>query len=62
MENVKQKVLEKIKENLDKQSKNEFSWDSLIEWFAYVRAISDFKLLTDRELKEISDFIDNISI
>ena len=37
MENVKQKVLEKIKENLDKQSKNEFSWDSLIEWFAYVR-------------------------
>ena len=62
MENVKQKVLEKIKEDLDKQSQNEFSWDSLIEWFAYVRALSDFKLLNDEELKEISDFIHNNSI
>ncbi len=56
MENVKQKVLEKTKEDLDKQSQNEFSWDSLIEWFAYIRALSDFKLLNDEELKEISDF------
>jgi len=62
MENVKQKVLEKIKEDLDKQSQNEFSWDSLIEWFAYVCALSDFKLLNDEELKEITDFIDNNSI
>ena len=54
--------MEKIKEDLDKQYQNELSWDSLIEWFAYVRALSDFKLLNDEELKEISDFIDNNSI
>ena len=62
MKSVKKKVLEKIKTSLNKRENKLFYWDSLIEWFAYVRALSDFKLLTKEEAKEIIDFIDKNSV
>lgn len=62
MENTKEQVLKKIKKDLDRYPQEVLYWDNLIGWFAYIRALSDFKLLTDEEVEELSDFIDENSI
>ncbi|MCW1294931.1 MAG: hypothetical protein QXD02_04520 [Candidatus Parvarchaeum sp.] len=62
MEKVKEQVLEKIKKALDKTYRKEFSWDGLIEWMAYISALSDFGLLTKEEAQELADFVDENSI
>lgn len=62
MEKVKEHVLEKIKNALDKTYRKEFSWDGLIEWMAYISALSDFGLLTEEETGELMDFVDENSL
>ena len=62
MKNIKEQVLEKIRKDLDGHPQKVLYWDNLIEWFAYIRALSDFRLLTDEEVEELSDFIDEHSI
>ncbi|EFD92382.1 MAG: hypothetical protein M1284_01035 [Candidatus Parvarchaeota archaeon] len=61
MEKVKEKVLEKIRKDLEDSGSGKFLWDDMTKWFAYIRALFDFELLTKEEAKELGDFIDKNS-